>query len=310
MVWRSRARPGAADRDLDDLERRLVWVMGSPRTGSTWLLNLLARNRGVVGIDEPLLGAHLEVSAESLAPGPDDVPFRGVYAEHRARPDYFFSDEFAPVWRPLLRELVLARMAAHVEWSQARRYRRRARPVVLIKEPHGSQAADLLIDVLPQSKLLVLLRDPRDVFDSALDAAAGDWQGRHSRTAVDLAPADRRRVLHATAQLWLGMTDAVFRAEARLPEAQRLRMRYEDLRRDTERELARIVAWLDLPMTEAQITERASKLTFENLPSEDKGPGKFLRAATPGMWRDNLTNDEQQAIEGWIGPRLAELGYP
>src|SRR3954466_15243190 len=45
-----------ADRDL---ESRLVWVFGSPRSGSTWLLRLLAEHESVVPVDEPLIGSYL-----------------------------------------------------------------------------------------------------------------------------------------------------------------------------------------------------------------------------------------------------------
>src|SRR5688572_16983136 len=41
------------------LERRVVWMLGSPRSGSTWLLHLLARLTGASAVDEPLIGAHL-----------------------------------------------------------------------------------------------------------------------------------------------------------------------------------------------------------------------------------------------------------
>ncbi len=40
-------------------ESRTVWMLGSPRSGSTWLLSLLAQHPLVVPMNEPTLGYHL-----------------------------------------------------------------------------------------------------------------------------------------------------------------------------------------------------------------------------------------------------------
>jgi hypothetical protein len=298
--------------DLDGLERRLVWIMGSPRTGSTWLLSLLGRHPGLVPIDEPLIGAHLNPSSEVVARAPEEKPFTGIHTSQRARTDYFFADEFAPVWRPILRELILARVQAHIDWMRvAKRHRKTVEdPIVLIKEPNGSHGAQELFDVLPNARLIVLLRDPRDVLDSMLDAAAAaDWRAETPRTAADLNTEQRRRVLHDAANTWLAMTDAVLRTQERMSDEQSIVVRYEDMRRDAETELQRIVAWMGLAMSKADIADRVGRLDFDRLPAAQKGPGRFNRAATPGLWRKSLTADEQRAVEGWLGPRLAELGY-
>src|SRR5512144_1844024 len=44
--------------EFDALESRLVWIFGSPRSGSTWLLKMLAEARapGVATIDESWAG--------------------------------------------------------------------------------------------------------------------------------------------------------------------------------------------------------------------------------------------------------------
>jgi hypothetical protein len=34
-----------------------------------------------------------------------------------------------------------------------------------------------------------------------------------------------------------------------------------------------------------------------------------MRAATPGLWRENLTEDEQRTMDEIMGAKLAELGY-
>ena len=61
---------------------------------------------------------------------------------------------------------------------------------------------------------------------------------------------------------------------------------------------------------DAESIERATDaLAFERLAPEQRGSGQFARAATPGLWRQNLSPAEQEAIAGVIGPKLHELGY-
>src|SRR5436190_1166923 len=90
------------------------------------------------------------------------------------RDDQFFAESYRDAWEPRLRELLLARFYAHTRAVKPGVPPERA--IVAIKEPHGSQSADLLMRVLPTSRLLFLLRDGRDVVDSELAAnAKGGW---------------------------------------------------------------------------------------------------------------------------------------
>ena len=89
---------------LDDVESRLIWIFGSPRSGSTWLMALLRSVEGVLGINEPLIGAHLGYAAGAAigveANSAEGVPaWRGIdlFTE---REDYFFSEPYASTWLP------------------------------------------------------------------------------------------------------------------------------------------------------------------------------------------------------------------
>jgi hypothetical protein len=51
------------------------------------------------------------------------------------------------------------------------------------------------------------------------------------------------------------------------------------------------------------------KHSWENIPKEKRGEGKFYRKATPGGWREDLTEEQAEAVESVTGPLLQEL-YP
>ncbi len=285
------------------LEQRLVWILSPPRSGSTWLLNLLAAQRGFVKIDEPLVGAHLGVRANLVTVniGPR---FAGpALSESQAsRPGYFFSDQYASSWRPALRSLLLERFSAEA----AAKAGREQHPFIVIKEPHGSEGASLIFRAVPKARLLFLVRDARDVADSVLDmaqassAAAGRGQ---------LSGDERLEVVAETAHAWVTRVQSVQQTFDSLPETQRFFLRYEDLRPAPVPHLLRVFEWLGAGIAPADVAAVAEKLAFERVPEEKRGPGRFLRAAAPGLWRTNLRESEHAEIVSIAGDLLAELGY-
>ncbi len=288
------------------LEPDVVWLLGTGRSGSTWLFSMLRRCGDVVGVNEPLVGAHLGALSSDISS--DESNLSTVYESSRGRPQYVFSDAHRPVWEPLLRDLVLRRLQADVEAARAARPADHSRrPLVVVKEPNGSLAAPLLASLFPASRLLLLVRDGRDVIDSSLDAVTASWGGRDARSP--LAGTERRTYVERRARLWaaaMAATGAAFDAH---DPSRRLRVHYEDLRVDTRAELGRIVGWLGRAVDDAQIDAIATNLAFEAIPEERRGAGRFTRAATPGLWRDNLTAEEQRLVADLIGPTLEELGY-
>lgn len=349
-TWRlvaGRSRPPAGDRSplpglertpreheiarselaFDDaaLERRLVWMLGSPRTGSTWLLRMLvhpwilARNapgglrrpprpgrRGlpdVVPVDETYLVHHLAPLREPPGTGPD-LLLNGARGADGA---YVFNARHAAAWRPAVRRLILARLEA--QEAEAVDRRRLREPLVVIKEPNGSHGAQLLMSLLPEARLLFVLRDGRDVVDSMLDARReGSWVGDSPGLRAG-ARSRRLEVVRRQSELWVERVSAVERAYAAHPEPLRLLARYEDLRREPEPELARIRGWLGLDSGDRAVRGAVEANAFEALPAPATGPGKPRRAATPGLWRENTSSGEQDVMHAVMGAKLAELGY-
>src|SRR5207247_17101 len=105
---------------------------------------------------------------------PEQLLLRGWRAD---LPSYFFSERYESVWRPLLRDMILRRLAAEVGDRTDRMGIED--PFVVIKEPNGSQGAELLMSLLPVARLIFLVRDGRDVIDSELAALSQDgWAAR------------------------------------------------------------------------------------------------------------------------------------
>ncbi|MGN6473716.1 MAG: sulfotransferase family protein [Mycobacteriales bacterium] len=286
---------------LNRLERRLAWIMGSPRSGSTWLQQLMSGD-GVTTWQEPLVGAHLGLlSSGAFALEPRKALDQPRASDIRTDDRYFFSDVHAASWRPALRRLLLQRAAAQVS---------AASPLCVVHEPNGSEGADVIMSTLPNAYLVFLLRDGRDVVDSALDARKkGSWADTaFGGVGEEVAGSRRTQLLEEEAYRWATRTEVVARAFDNHDPARRVRVRYEDLLADTAGELRRIYEVLPIGVP-ADLEARVERLRFESIPADQRGAGRFHRAATPGLWRTNLSADDQQRCTEIMGPTLSAMGY-
>lgn len=289
-------------------ESRVIWLFGSPRSGSTWLCRMAAEHPSIVTMEEPTIGYHLSpflcnepgYRAEDLDVG--NFTIRRVF---EGDPTKFFAERYADVWVPGLRRLLNDRLLAHVEREAG--VRTESDVLLLVKEPNGSQSADVIMRAQPTARLLFLLRDGRDVVDSELASfLVGGWQEQSFAHMRGVTESERLEFVIRSAYQWLWRTQVVESAfdEHRGPKHM---LRYEDLLREPERHLGELFEWLGVPLERGEVAAVVERFDFERLPH--RGPAKQNRSATPGAWRDNLRADEQAAVEEILGAKLRELGY-
>lgn len=287
-------------------ETRLAWIFGSSRSGSTWLLKMLSDLDAVVPVDDPHLGHHLGVWrpiplawAASERP-PELSTLLDVKAE---APGYFFAERHREAWREPLRQLIVARFEAQAadaglaDPAQASAF--------VVKEP-GSHVAPLLTDLFPKSKLIFLLRDGRDVVDSWLDAySEGSWAIPGG--AFPVTEEGRIPLIRWLSSVWAYRSRAVRQAYDSRGDGDRVLIRYEELRGDTEEWLSRVCAMIGIDPGPVPRVVEAHR--FERQPRAARGRRRFIRQARPGGWRENLSPAEQRAMHEEMGDALAEFGY-
>ena len=274
--------------------------------------SLLGRLRGprtqavAIPINEPLLPSHLTPILDGFAePG---APGFLLNRTRESDPNYFFADTFADAWRPEVRRLILVRLQAQAELA-AQQHSLQGRPVV-IKEPNGSHGAEMVMSILPRSRMIMQLRDGRDVIDSLMHAQSrGGWLSGPDAPWHAEAEAERLGFVRHQANLWVNRTLAVQRAhDAHQPEL-RHTIRYEELRADPLGTVRPLFGWLGVERSDRDLRRTVSALSFESYPAEAKGPTMALRAATPGLWRENMTAPEQELMAEIMGETLERLGY-
>ncbi|WP_119067285.1 sulfotransferase [Rubrobacter indicoceani] len=271
------------------LPENMVWVFGTGRSGSTWISRMMRDLSGFALWNEPLVGhmiGHLYHQ-------------RGSEIQH-LRNFMFGGDE--SLWLPPLREYILSAATAKYPQNagESRRY-------LVVKEPHGSIGADLISRALPESRMVLLVRDPRDVTASKLDAHRPDGWARKGRLYSDLS-GDETKYVTARAEGYAVDMDNAHRAY-RVHPGPKATVRYEDVRAEPEEHLRRLLEELRLPVRPADIAATVRKHDWSKVPEAEKGRGKIRRKARPGGWQEDLTEEQILAVESATAKYL-DLYYP
>jgi len=256
---------------------RPVFILGSPRSGTTYLGSLLATMPGATYFYEP--------------------PVMKYYA----RLVYEDRVEFANIrrfYRWGFRSLLLAAPGSG--------------PRVIEKNPNHTWIAETLLTVFPDAKFVMIVRDGRD---TALSLSEKPWHRLDSQNSGKREPGgyaygpqphfyiepDRRAEfaatsdLHRCAWIWRQHTEEVERLCKVLPADSRLEVRYEALLERPEEVLPEILSFLgDGSSAAKQAVLAASASGHRN---------------SIGRWRSRLSRDEAAVIEDECGPTLHRLGY-
>ena len=166
------------------------------------------------------------------------------------------------------------------------------------------------MEAMPESCVILLVRDSRDVVASLLAAQRkGSWgSGDFTGSERSLADRDQDEFVRQRAKMYMAsMGKAKDAYEAH--RGYKAVVRYEDLRYDTLEELKRIYSKLEISVDEWQLERVVEKHAWENIPEERKGADKPRRKATPGAWKEDLTSAQARIVSEITAPMLDEF-YP
>lgn len=271
----------------------MVWIFGYGRTGSTWLAAMMEEIKGHEVWFEPCVGELFG----NLYYGP------GRAGQRQSR--HFVLGAQRETWLKPLRSFVL-------EVADARFPGLVSGGCLVIKEPHGSIGAPLLMEALPESRMILLVRDPRDMVASTLDAfKKGNWAFERTRDdGQDDGMATERpaEFVRSVAEQYMKNAGNATQAYENHTGPKTL-VRYEDLRSDTLGVMRRAYSQLDIPVVEEALASAVEKHSWESIPRDKKGQGKFYRKATPGGWKEDLTLEQVRVVEEVTAP-LLERFYP
>jgi hypothetical protein len=297
-AWRRAVRKGEALRSRVRRSPRgvrpenIVWIFGTGRSGSTWLGSMMEGLDGCAMWNEPLVGNLF-----------GNFHYFRVGGRKTGR-QYILGEPYKETWLGPMRDLVLGGAAARFPEVAEGGY-------LIIKEPNGSIGAPLLMEALPESRMIFLIRDPRDVVASSMDARGeGSWLSERREAQRRTSKPDRNPNVYVRMRAnsyvqQIEKTGQAYRAHA----GRKVMVRYEDLRADTLETMKRIYSALEIPVEMTELARSVEKNSWENIPEEEKGQGKKRRKAKPGGWREDLTARQVEIVEDITAPLLNEF-YP
>lgn len=268
----------------------LFFVLGAPKSGTTWL--------------ELALNTHPEV----LCKGEGKFPFfRERLVEATQTYNRFLSERSKRVFgRETFPKVGLPELDAVFRAFVEGRLRRDAPSVKRLgsKDPDLGLYISDVAAVFPEADYIHIIRDPRD-------ACLSMWH-HMKRVHPEQPTGGFEANLLDTAKGWTSYIKGV-RAEAEHRKLRYVEVRYEDMAVDPTTVLEGVFTFLDVDVSSATLARCVQATRFSVL-SQGREPVEenrlsFFRKGVAGGWRDELTPAQSEAILGVAAHVAADLGY-
>ena len=287
---------------------QIVFLVGAPRSGTTWLQRLLGSAAAVATPQETQLfdgyvRSWYELWGRQL---PDD---RDAWraARHRGLPAVLTEEQFDAVVAELV-DRIYGAVAARKPGST----------VVLDKNPDNALHVELLLRVCPEAKILHIVRDGRDVASSLLSARRGWGNSWAPRSA------------HAAGQAWARYVTAARGASGRAPY---LETRYESLHADGAGELRRCLDFCGVTVDDGEIQRTLDAESFAKRKEQHESqqappdpllwggevvkrlggapaePQGFFGEGASGSWASTWSAYDRWSFDQAAGGVLTDVGY-
>lgn len=280
----------------------IVFIVGSPRSGTTWLQKLLSchpkiRTGQESNLFDDYIGPQLRAWNRDLDPKKSGRGVIGLGC-------YFRQKEFLKILKKYMLAL-LRPMVGDLKEDE----------IFVEKTPGHAFFIPEIIMLLPRARIIHMLRDGRDVTASLL-AVSKSW-GRF------WAPGEARRA----ALMWVKHVETVKESSQHLSPKQFYELRYEDLYSSPVKTLQGLFKFLKLKWPEKRIAE-AVKINQPSAFKKTKGvkiplkgeafrvsgpyvkePSEFIRKASPGSWENDLSWKEKLLTWHIAAKTMRKFGY-
>ncbi len=290
---------GRAERIRKVLSRRLFFVVGAQKSGTTWVQKLLDAHPEVMCAGE---GHFADWAASGLGRMLENYNQRLALVGERVyqnRP-YYRTTESEDL------EYLVATLSALL-WSQ----REIPEQVKCIgdKTPAHARFMPVLRRIFPGTRFLHIVRDGRDVLVSRV---------KHAQRVVEQVIGGDPEEYSFSAKTGEYARDWARTVGAAAAFAQRHpaichSFKYEALKQDTEGTLSRIFRFLEVDNSADVVSGCRDAASFETL-SGGRKPGEedtrsFLRKGVIGDWHNHLDAAALETFERVAGPLMIKLGY-
>jgi hypothetical protein len=277
-----------------------IFIVGVPRSGTTLLAAMLAaHSRMSCGPETHFFRYLSKIDPGSLCdketwPGPAiDFLYSVTYPSFSESERKNLVDKYE-VERQQVEEYLTARepLISNILSSVTEQYMRTMAKVRWVeKTPDHIKHVDLIRKYFPESPIIRIQRDPRDV---AVSLTKVPWG----------APSFPRALL-----FWKKFVEASEKFFC--TDRNSYTLRYEDLISSPVKELQRLCQFIgeDFEETMLDTSFTGKQVNTQNVPWKEKA-SQPIDVSRISIWRNVLTNQENQFAEAFIGDHLEKYGYP
>lgn len=283
---------------LDYTGKNLVFVVGCPRSGTTWLQRLL--------MSHPKIHSGQESNVFDMFVGHQLRMWKLLMSKKEGRPvglpAYFKESDYKRILKSYLMDLLAPMIGSLPETDY-----------FLEKTPGHALFLDEIKELLPDARFIYILRDVRDVVASLVAASRG-WGKSWAPSSVE-----------ASAKTWVRYLETVNQFKSKVSADNFFEVRYEQLNSPLAEEvLAQIFQFLKLDYSVEQIkaaidANRIDKSAksggtpipvfgeFENrFGPVSKEPEGFFRKGKNGAWKEDLTESDLKIIYQIAGKYISD----
>ena len=270
-----------------------LFVVGAPRSGTTWLQLLLSKHPAVATAQEThffsgYINAWVQLwNGEQSRTNGRKVGLSAILTNAQ------FDN--------------LCRMAAQEVFAEFLKRKPNA-TVILEKTPVHIHYIPVIRQLFPQAQFVHLVRDPRSVV-SSITAAAGSW-------GANWAPQNTAEA----AYIWRDAVSKITDLGQHTPNLREIR--YEDVKSNTVKELQQIFDWLGLQADNEFLERATAECSLERMKKADAAamsqntslgispePAGFFRTGEAAGWQRELSQEKVLLVEYIAGTYLLNYGY-
>ncbi|MEH2069554.1 MAG: sulfotransferase [Nostoc sp.] len=268
---------------ITTLGENLIFIVGCPRSGTTYLKKLISSFPKIQSAGESYLfnyvGPFMDLwhcKVKSFEADPDSLVVGPSV--------YFTYEEFTEIARKLLSELMKPMIGGLKEGE-----------FFLEKTPNHALHIHTIYELLPKARIIHILRDARDVVASLLAMSrtkGGSWAPNRADQC---------------AQIWCDNVNHVRNIAPSLPKENFFELRYETLINKPTDELQAIANFLGMDWSQESIHTAIEANSIDAMRAKF-GKGSIRRGGA-NYWQKDLTQWQKFQVWQVAGSTMASVGY-